>query len=127
MSDLSVYSFTGRLTHDAEYRTLASGKGLLTANVAINTGYGDYRKVTFIKVNQWGESGIKIQPYLTKGTLVSSTGEPSINRWTGKDGTENTELQVDVRSIQILASKKKDDTKSSGSVADEDESTLPAF
>ena len=105
MADLNNFSFTGRLTKDAEYRNLASGKGILVANVAVNTGYGDYKKTLYCKVQQWGESGKNVQQYLTKGTLVTAAGEVSLNKWTNSEGKEYTDLVVDVRSIQILSSK----------------------
>lgn len=108
MADINAFAFTGRLTKDAEYKTLASGKGLLVANVAINTGFGDYKKTLYAKVQQWGESGQNIAKYLTKGTLVASVGEVSLNSWTNQEGKTYTDVQIDVRSIQLLSSKKSD-------------------
>lgn len=108
MADINAFAFTGRLTKDAEYKTLASGKGLLVANVAINTGFGDYKKTLYVKVQQWGESGQNIAKYLTKGTLVASVGEVSLNSWTNQEGKTYTDVQIDVRSIQLLSSKKSD-------------------
>lgn len=104
--DLNSFAFTGRLTQDATVRTLASGKKVLTANVAVNTGYGEYKKTLFIKVQQWGDSGDKIVSYLTKGSLVSGQGELSRNEWTTGDGVSKVDFVVDVRSIQLMGSKK---------------------
>lgn len=117
MADLNVFSFTGRLTKDAEYRTLASGKGLLTAQVAINTGYGEYKKTLFIKAQQWGESGQKVVQYLGKGQLVSACGELSLSKWTSQAGKEYTDIVVDTRSIQILGPSQKSAASSYGQPA----------
>lgn len=111
MADLNAFSFTGRLTRDARITTLASGKQLLTADVAINTGYGDYKKTLYVKVQQWGSSGANIVQYLTKGKLVSATGELSRNEWQNNEGKTYVDFVVDVRSIQMLNGNSSNDTK----------------
>lgn len=103
MADLNQFCFTGRLTQDATFRTLASGKPILTANVAVNTGFGQYKKALFIKVQQWGDSGERIVQYLTKGKPVAASGELSKSEWTSKEGKQYVDFVVDVRSIQLLS------------------------
>ena len=102
MADQNVWAITGRLTKDAEYRMLASGKGLLTFNVAVNTGWGEYKKTTFAKVQQWGDRGAKLAPYLTKGKLIATAGTLTVSSWQGRDGVEHTDLVLDTNSIQLL-------------------------
>lgn len=115
MADVNVFVFTGRLTADAQYRTLASGKNLLSANVAVNTGIGEYKKTTFVKVQWWGDKGKNIQSYLTKGTLIGTSGVLSTSEWDTKEGVHKTDIVVDVMNIQLLGSKitsqNKDDTQ----------------
>lgn len=94
MSDMNVMSLTGRLTKDATFGTVGSGKQLLSMNVAVNTGFGQSKKVLFIKVNMWGERGEKIVQYLKKGTVVAVSGTLSLNEWTSADGTAMTDLVV---------------------------------
>ena len=102
MADLNSWSITGRLTKDADYRMLASGKALLSCGVAVNTGWGEYRKTTFAKINQWGERGANLLPYLKKGKMIAATGTLTVSMWQGKDGKEHTELLLDTNSIQLL-------------------------
>lgn len=102
MSDLNSWAITGRLTRDADYRVLASGKPLLTCSVAVNTGWGEYKKTVFVKVQQWGERGANLKPYLTKGKLIGVSGSLSVNVWQGKDGVEHNDLVIDTSSIQLL-------------------------
>lgn len=109
MADINVMTFTGRLTADAVYKVLSTGKGLLTMNVAVNTGYGQYAKTTFLKVQQWGERGAKVVEYCKKGQLVGGSGELSTSSWTSQNGTQHTDLVVDVLSFQLLGSKKDGD------------------
>jgi len=109
MADINVMTFTGRLTADAVYKVLSTGKGLLTMNVAVNTGYGQYAKTTFLKVQQWGERGAKVVEYCKKGQLVGGSGELSTSSWSSQNGTQHTDLVVDVLSFQLLGSKKDGD------------------
>ena len=108
MSDLSEYCFTGRLTADATVNVLSSGKSVLNANVAINTGYGDYKKTLFIKLQMWGERGNKIVEYLKKGTCIASSGVPSKSEWVNREGKTVVDIVVDVQNINIISSKKQD-------------------
>ena len=99
-------SFTGHLCSDAQFRTLNNGKSVLNMNVAVNSGYGDYKRTLFIKVQQWGEGGKNVQPYLKKGCLIGGCGELSRNEWdSNTDGTKHVDFVVDVRNIQLLSSK----------------------
>ena len=102
MADLNVWAVTGRLTKDAEFRTLASGKPLLTCDIAVNTGWGEYAKTTYARVQQWGERGKNIVQYLKKGKPIAVSGSLSVNTWTGKDGQERQQLVLDTTSIQML-------------------------
>lgn len=125
MADLNRFCFTGRLTADASYRTLASGKGVLTANVAVNTGYGEYKKTLFIKVQMWGERGNKIVGFLKKGNLIASDGELSRSEWRTKETDElRVDFVVDVMNIQMLCSKQQstnDSDSDAGGAAESDE------
>ena len=112
MADLNNWSITGRLTADAEYKTLASGKNLLVMNVAVNTGFGEYAKTTFVKVQQWGDRGGKIVDYLRKGTLMACSGELSTNEWSTREGEKRVDLQLTTNSLQFYNTKKADTSNS---------------
>ena len=105
MADLSHFIFTGRLTQDASVRTLASGKKVLSANVAINTGYGEYKKVMFVKVQMWGERGDIIEEYLKKGTAISCDGVPERNEYDTRDGQHYVEFLVTMNEINFVGSR----------------------
>lgn len=106
MADINSFTFTGRLVKDALMKTLSTGKQLLELSVASNTGYGDYKKTLFVKVNIWGARGEKIASFLKKGGLVGVTGSLDKNIWTDRDGIEHTEFIVNAVDISMLSSKK---------------------
>lgn len=127
MADLNNWSITGRLTANAEFKTLATGKSILTANVAVNTGYGEYKKTTFVKVQQWGDKGKNVVDYLTKGSLIGCCGELTTNEWTTREGEKRIDLQLTTAAIQILSSKKQDSETSSPSSEADAAPTDPVF
>lgn len=106
MADINSFSFTGRLGADAVVKTLPSGKHVMEMSVAINTGYGDYKKTLWAKVKVWGEKVNNIAPIFTKGALVGGSGELGTNVWTGKDGSEHTDIEITCISVNVLSSKK---------------------
>ena len=110
MADINSFTFTGHLGADASVKKLTSGKSVMEMPVAINTGYGDYKKTLWIKVKVWGDRVNNIKDIFTKGSLVGGTGEAELNTWTGKDNVENTDLIVTCMNVQLL-NKKKDDAQ----------------
>jgi len=129
MADLNSFAFTGRCTQDATIREIASGKKILTVNVAVNTGFGDYKKTLFIKAQMWGERGEKIVSYLKKGQMIAGQGEMCRSEWTSKEGKQYVDFVVDVNNIQLLSSGcscKKDEPPPSDSELDP-ESGCPTF
>ncbi len=128
MADLNCLSITGNLSKDAEYKTLPSGKGVLECNVACNTGYGDYKKTLWLKVQQWGESGKKVQPYLKKGIKVSCCGELQLQEWESKqDGAIHTTAILTTMGIQIISKKENGSSSSPSEASDDEGSDYPSF
>lgn len=106
MADLNCWAITGRLVKDADFKTLPSGKQVLECSVAVNTGYGGYKKTTWVKVQQWGNRGANIAPYLTKGSTIATSGELTTQQWEGKqDGSLHTDLVLSAMNIQLLSTK----------------------
>lgn len=104
MADINCFSFTGRLTKDATVKTLQSGKKVLVADVAINTGFGDFKKTLYIKAQQWGDKVDNVLPYMNKGTTVGGYGELSRNEW-GDEGNKKVDFVVDVRQLNLISTK----------------------
>jgi len=110
MADLSSYSFTGRCTKDAQIKNV-NGKTLMEVDVANNIGYGDYAKTNWLKVKMWGDRCNNIVDIFKKGSLITASGELSTNEWTSQTGEKHVDLVVTVNNLQILASKKQDESE----------------
>lgn len=125
MSDINSFAFTGRLSKDAMFKQLPSGKSVLEMSIANNIGYGNYASTNWLKVKMWGERGANIAPILTKGTLVGGSGELTTETWTDKEGSQHTELAVTVMNIQILSNKSQSSSSPSGEVSNVDDESIP--
>jgi single stranded DNA-binding protein len=118
MADLNNLNMTGRLTKDAEKKTLPTGTELVTFDIANNTGWGDYKKTIYLTCNVWGKTGIGVLPYLKKGKAVAVSGALEVQKWTSnQDGMEKSKNVINCRDCILLADGKdeskhtaKDDT-----------------
>jgi single-strand DNA-binding protein len=109
MSDINSISITGRLTKDAEQKSLATGTILTSVSLANNIGFGDNAKVLYFKVSLWGKAGVNVLKYLVKGTLVGVVGTFDLNEWESNDGVKHTQCVINTNAITLLSSPKKDD------------------
>jgi len=92
-----------RLTKDAEMATTQSGKQVLKISAAFDTGYGDSKKTTWVDASFWGERGIKLAPYLLKGTQIVIHGDQvEANAYQGKSGLQSS-LRMNVVNIELVA------------------------
>ena len=84
MNDLNIFLIEGRLTRDAELRTLPSGTALATFSLANNRSYkkGDdwEKETTYIDVTVFGKQAEYIG-VLKKGRHVRANGRIKQERW----------------------------------------------
>lgn len=103
---MNSLSFTGRLTDNADLRTVSGDTEVCSFIVANNVGFGEYAKVNWIKCNLWGKRGKSLSPYLVKGVQVGIVGEVSLNTYKNRSGESRTEMLVHVNDITLLGSSK---------------------
>lgn len=85
----------GRLTRDAEVRTLSNKKQVVNFSIATNDNYRNKQgerieQTTFFDCSYWISS--KVAELLTKGTLVELIGRVYTRAWIGKDGEAHAGL-----------------------------------
>lgn len=103
MSDLNNFSVIGRITKDAELKTIgAKQTPCAEFTIANNTGYGQFEKTSFISVQLWGTSATNLVPYLRKGTRVAACGEFTQNDWVDTNGVKHSMWRLSSRSVQLL-------------------------
>lgn len=106
-------NITGRLTRNAEVRTLSNEKQVVNFSVAVNDSYRNKQgerveQTTFFDCAYWISS--KVAKLLTKGTLVELTGRVSTRAWTGKDGEPKAGLNFHTSNIKLHGGSKRTET-----------------
>lgn len=125
----------GRLTRDAEVRTLSNEKQVVSFTVAINDSYRNKQgerveKTTYFKCDYWISA--KVANLLTKGTIVELTGRVSARAWVSKDGEARAGLNFHTLQIKLHGGNRgtdtiqaKNQTENSEIVPQETEDDLP--
>ena len=91
----------GNLIKDLEVTVTKNDKLVGKTTLAVNDGYGDNKKTTFVNLTIFGERCDKLQQYLLKGTGVMIDGKLDINNVQDKDGNWSTYVTVLVNELQI--------------------------
>ena len=91
----------GNLVKDLEVTVTKNDKLVGKTTLAINEGYGDNKKTTFVNLVIFGERCDKLQQYLLKGTGVLIDGKLDINNTQDIDGNWLTYVNVIVNDLQI--------------------------
>ena len=100
---MNNFSFTGRLTQNAEMHSTATGLSILKFSVANNTGYGDKQKTNFINCALFGKRAEgQLKNHLIKGQEVAVSGELNLNKYTKNDGQQGTRLECNVNSVDMI-------------------------
>jgi single-strand DNA-binding protein len=103
-------NITGRLTKDAQVRTLSDSRQVVNFSVAINESYknkkGDrVEQTTFFECAYWISP--RVAEWLTKGTVVELIGMVSARAWTGDDGEPRAGLNFNTSNIKLYGGGQK--------------------
>jgi len=105
MPSKAIATVLGHAGKAAEFRDVARGLTVFSVAVSksrkLNTGEWE-ETTTWFNIKCWGEYGKKLVGKLHKGDLVQVTGELSLDKWTGKDGTDMTTLVVTADPSNVL-------------------------
>lgn len=128
-------NITGRLTRDAEVRTLNDNRQVVNFSVAVNDRYQNKQgerieQTAFFDCSYWLTPNVA--RLLTKGSLVELTGKVSVRAWTDMDGKARAGLNFHTSQIKLHSSSKKaettqatKETQNSKVVAQQAEDDLP--
>ena len=78
--------------------------------IAANIGYGENKRVEWIRCSLWGKRALALEPYLKKGTRVVAVGNGFLSTFEGKDGDmkTNLELRIDNDGLSFASSKSQE-------------------
>ena len=101
---MNLVVIVGRLTRDPEVRYTATGKAVASFSVAVDSGYGDNKKVDFIPVTVWDKLAEICGNNLTKGHKVLVEGRLQIRDYE-KDGQKKRSTDVLASNVEFLENK----------------------
>lgn len=92
-------TITGNVGVDGEIQATPNSQKL-KFSIAHNNWRND--KTTWFKVEAWGKKAEALDGKIKKGMKVTVIGEVNMDRWTGKDGAERTDLVVNADEVEFL-------------------------
>ncbi|WP_324756158.1 single-stranded DNA-binding protein [Sphingobacterium thalpophilum] len=103
----------GRLTRDAEVRTLSNSKQVVNFSIATNDNYRNKQgerveQTTYFDCAYWITPNVA--RLLTKGTLVELTGRVSTRAWVNKDGQPRAGLNFHTSNIKLHGGSRRTET-----------------
>lgn len=115
----------GNLARDPEIRYTAAGKAVASFSIAVNEGYGENQKATFIPIVAWDKLAEICGNNLSKGRKILVEGRMQVRNYEGKDGMKRYVTEVIAQNVEFMDSKKqepKTDQWGMGNEVPEDES-----
>ena len=107
MSDINRVTIIGRLTRDAELKSIANGQSVCKFSIAVNrrAKRGDQweDEANFFDIVLWGRQGESLIQYLLKGKMVAIDGELKQDRWQ-QEGQNRSKVEVVANYVQLLNS-----------------------
>ena len=97
---VNVMIFAGNVGSDMEIRVTPKGKSIGKFNVAVNSGWGDNKKTSWVTCKMFNERANKLAPYVKKGMLLTVSGELAVDEWE-KDGIKNKLVCCIVNDVQL--------------------------
>jgi single-strand DNA-binding protein len=105
MRDTNHVVLIGRLTRDAELKSIASGQTVTRLSIAVNRSRknGDQweDEPNFFDIVVWGRQGETLHQYLVKGKMICVDGELRQDRWQ-QDGQNRSKIEVVANNLQLL-------------------------
>ncbi|SFO15979.1 single-strand DNA-binding protein [Paenimyroides ummariense] len=97
----------GRVTRDAEVRTLSNERQVVNFSIATNENFKNKQgerveQTIYFDCSYWIST--KVVSLLTKGTLVELLGRVSTRAWIGKDGEPKAGLNFHTSNIKLHGS-----------------------
>ncbi len=104
---MNCLNAVGRLGRDPETRFTQGGKAVTSLAIAIDSGWGDNKKTTWLNAGLWGRDGQEhgLVKHLSKGSQVAVTGEITLEEYDKKDGTKGSSLKLHIQNLTPIGGK----------------------
>ena len=99
---------TGNIAKEIEVKYTQTGKCVSNFTVAVNEGYGDKQKTTFINCVAWEKTAEALGNYCSKGSKVLVEGSLQVRSYDAQDGSKRWVTEILVRNVEFIGSKPKE-------------------
>ena len=96
---MNICIFSGRLVADAEQRFTQSGTSVSNFALAVDSGFGEYKRTDFPKFVLWKRDNLI--PHLTKGKALTVTAELQERKFQDKEGNNRKAIEFVVRDLEF--------------------------
>ena len=97
--------FCGRVTKEIEMRETTSNMICARFSLAVDTGYGDKKKTSFLNMTAWGKTAEALGKYATKGTKLIVESQAIQNQYQDKNGNNVNTVNFNVVNFEFAESK----------------------
>lgn len=101
---MNIVALIGNLTKDVELRYTTDQKAIARFSIAVNDGYGDKQKTSFINIVVFGKQAENADRYLSKGSKVAVNGRIQTGSYE-KDGRTIYTTDIIAERIEFLTKK----------------------
>jgi len=102
MPNYASIQLCGHVGKAEELKYTPQGTAVLRFSLAVNTGYGDKKAVSWYSCQLWAKQAESLAPYIIKGKPLLVIGEPSIREYTDSSGNKRQSFDVRVRDVVLL-------------------------
>jgi single-strand DNA-binding protein len=97
------------LCKDPELRHTQNGTAICVGSIAWNEVRKEDKKAHFFRFKSFGKTAEFIHKHLHKGEKVCFEGRLNQNAWEGKDGQQNSVVEIVVERIDFVGTQKKNE------------------
>lgn len=99
--------FLSRTTKEVELRYTANNTAVGKFSIAVDTGYGENKKTSFLNMTAWGKTAESLSKYAPKGTKLLLECQAVQNQYKDKNGNNVNTVDFTVLSFEFAESKAK--------------------
>lgn len=111
MPQYASATVVGHLGRDPELKYTQGGTPVVNCAVAVTRKRGQEESTTWWRVALFGKRAEVVAQNLTKGDPALFSGEPYLEKWQGRDGTEQQTLCLDARDFAFIGGKRAQESR----------------
>lgn len=103
MLELNLVQITGRVVATPELKHTGNGVSYTRFRIAVETGWGERKKTSFVSVTAWEKTAEFVAKYFDKGAAIYVQGSLEENTWE-KDGSPQSVIRIIADRVQFAES-----------------------